>query len=244
MLINFIGQCIINLFSTLKYIFSGNFSLKNTLMQSAYIGYDSIPIALIISFVSGSVLALQVSKQFVMSGAEAYIGGLISLAIVREMSPIAASLAIGARAGTAIAAEIANMQVTEQIDAIKTLKINPVGYLFAPRIIAGIIVVPLVTILSELIGVLGGMFISNISVNLHINRYITSVWNYLEISDINISILKGAVFGLLITLICCTQGYLTRGGAKEVGVSTTKAAIWSSIAVLIFDYLLTWIYYS
>ncbi len=112
---------------------------------------------------AGAVLALQLSKQFVLSGAESYIGGLISVAIIREMAPVFAALSIGARAGTAIAAEIGNMQVTEQIDAIKTLKIDPIQYIFVPRIIAGIIMVPLVTILAEFIGIIGGMWVADIT---------------------------------------------------------------------------------
>lgn len=244
MIIDFIGECVINLFKAFKYVITGRASLKNILAQSASIGYDSIGIALIITLVSGAILSLLVAEQFIQSGADSYIGGLVSLAIVREMAPVFASLAIGARAGTAIAAEIGNMQVTEQIDAIKTLKVDPVAYLVTPRLIAGIFMVPLVTILSEFIGVTGGMFVAENSVALHPNRYITSVWLYLNPHDIYVSIIKAAVFGLLITLICSTHGLLTKGGAKEVGIATTRAAIWTALAILIFDYLLTWIFYG
>ena len=244
MLIDFIGQCVINLFKTVKYIFTGGVSLKNTFIQAASIGYDSIPIALIITLVCGAVLALEVGQQFIQSGAESYIGGLVSVAIIREMAPVFASLAIGARAGTAIAAEIGNMQVTEQIDALKTLKVDPIAYLLAPRIIAGTLMVPLVTVFSMLIGVLSGMLVAQVTVGLHPNRYITSVWLCLKEYDINVSIFKAAVFGLLITLICSTHGLLTKGGAKEVGLSTIKAATWTSLAILIFDYFLTWIFYG
>lgn len=244
MIIDFIGQCVINLFQILRHIFSGRINIKNTIIQSAIIGYDSLPIALIITVISGAVLALQVAKQFVLSGADAYVGGLVSIAIIREIAPVFAALAIGARAGTAIAAEIGNMQITEQIDALKTLKVDPVAYLLVPRIIAGIIMIPLVTIISELAGILFGMIVAEMSVNIHPNRYLNSVWLYLGINDIRVSLIKSAVFGLLITLICSTHGLLTKGGAKEVGVTTTKAAIWSALAILIFDYFMTWIFYG
>ncbi|MEI7475159.1 MAG: ABC transporter permease [bacterium] len=244
MIINFIGECVINLFLALRFLFSGHINWKNTLFQSAKIGYDSIPISLVISLVSGAVFSLQVSKQFVQSGADAYIGGLISVAIVREMAPVFASLAIAARAGTAIAAEVGNMKVTEQVDALKTLKVDPIEYLLLPRLIAGFTMVPLITILSILIGVLGGMVIAKFSVGLHHNLYYTSVWHSLRPYDIYVSLVKGAVFGVLITLICTTHGLLTSGGAKEVGQSTTKAAVYTAIAILLFDYLITWIYYS
>ncbi|OGI23422.1 MAG: hypothetical protein A2287_02505 [Candidatus Melainabacteria bacterium RIFOXYA12_FULL_32_12] len=244
MITNFIGQCIIVLFQAVKCIFSGKINIKNTLIQSSIIGFDSTAIALIITLISGSVLALQVSKQFVLSGAEAYVGGLVSIALVREMAPIFASLAIGARAGTAIAAEIGNMQVTEQVDAIKVLKVDPIAHLVVPRLIAGILMVPLITILAELIGILGGMFVAKATVNIHPNIYINSVWLYLGIYDIKVSLVKAAIFGLLITLICSTHGLLTKGGAKEVGIATTKAAIWTALTILVFDYFLTWIFYG
>jgi phospholipid/cholesterol/gamma-HCH transport system permease protein len=230
--------------SSLSYLLRGQISLKNTFTQAAIIGFDSAPIAIIISLVSGAVLALQISKQFILNGADAYIGGLVAATIIREMAPLFASLAIGARAGTAIAAEIANMKVTEQIDALRLLRVDPIYYLVLPRVIAGAIMVPLVTIIAEFIGVLGGMIVARITVNLHFNRYLESVWQYTEIYDIQASLVKAMVFGVLITLICSTIGLLTHGGAKEVGRATTRAAIWTASAIIIADYILTWIFYS
>lgn len=244
MIINFVGHCIINLYESIRCLIKGDVSLKSTIEQSAIIGYDSMPIALIISFMSGAVMALQISRYFVMSGAEGYVGGLIAVAIVREMAPMFASLAIGARAGTAIAAEIANMKVTEQIDAMKTLNVNPVCYLILPRVLAGTVMVPLVTIFAIIIGILGGMFVAYVSIDLHFYRYMHAVWLYLTVFDIKVCLIKASVFGMLVTLICSTNGYLTTGGAKEVGVATTKAAIYSTFAILVFDYILTWIFYS
>lgn len=244
MIIDFIGSCVINLFLSLKYIFQGKVSLKKVVFQSAVIGYDSLPIALTISMIAGGVLSLQVSQQFFLSGADSYVGGLISIAITREMAPIFAALAIGARAGTAITAEIGNMSVTEQIDALKVLKVEPIPYLLVPRLIAGFIVVPMVTVIAELIGIIGGMFIANNAIALHPFRYMKSVWLYTDVYDINASIVKAAVFGVLITLICTTHGLMTRGGAKEVGLATTKAAIWTAVTIPLFDLLLSWIFFG
>lgn len=243
MTIKFIGCCVINLFYSLKYIFQGKVGLKNTVFQAATIGYDSLPIALTISLIAGGVLSLQVSQQFYLSGADSYVGGLISMAVTREMAPIFASLAIGARAGTAITAEIGNMSVTEQIDALKTLKVEPVAYLLAPRLLAGLIVVPMITVVAEFVGILGGMFIANNAIALHPYRYLKSVWLYTDVYDINVSIVKAAVFGVLITLICTTHGLMARGGAKEVGLATTKAAIWTAVAIPLFDLLMSWIFF-
>jgi phospholipid/cholesterol/gamma-HCH transport system permease protein len=244
MIINFIGLCVINLYKALKCIFQGKISIKNTISQAAIIGYDSLPIALTISMVAGAVLSLQVAQQFVLTGADSYIGGLVSIAITREMAPIFAALAIGARAGTAMTAEIGNMSVTEQIDALKTLKVDPIAYLLVPRLLAGAVVVPLVTIIAEFIGILGGMFVAQSTVELHPYRYIKSVWLYSDTYDIQVSLVKSAVFGILITLICVTHGLQTRGGAREVGLSTTKAAIWTAIAIPLFDLLLSWMFFA
>lgn len=244
MIINFIGLCVINLFKVVKYVFQGKINLKNTVYQAAVIGYDSLPIALTISMVAGAVLSLQVSQQFMLTGADSYIGGLVSLAITREMAPIFASLAIGARAGTAMTAEIGNMSVTEQIDALKTLRVDPIAYLLVPRLLAGLIMVPLVTIIAEFIGIIGGMFVAKSTVALHPYMYIKSVWLYSNTYDIKTSLVKAAVFGVLITLICVTHGLETKGGAREVGISTTKAAIWTAVAIPLFDLLLSWMFFA
>lgn len=244
MIIDFIGFCIINLYKAVKKIFKGEVNLKNTIQQAAIIGYDSLPISMTICLVAGAVLAMQVAESFILSGADAYVGGLVSVALTREMAPIFASLAIGARAGTAITAEISNMSITEQIDALKALKIDPIEYLLIPRILAAIFVVPLVTIIAELIGIIGGMFVANATVNLHPYMYIKSVWLYTDTYDIQISLIKAAVFGLLTALICTCHGLRTTGGAKEIGVSTTRAAIWTAVCILLADLLLSWIFFA
>ena len=242
-MISFLGLCIENLIQTIKYILGGNVKWSSVLSRAVMISYDSLPIALSIVFIAAVVIALQVSKQFLMSGAESYVGGFLVVALVRELAPGFAALAISARAGTAISAEIANMKVTSQVDALKTLKVDPVGYYFAPRIIAGAITVPMVVILAELFGVLGGMIISYLTIGLHPNRYMNSVWEWLNTRDIYISILKGFVFGIIIPLICASQGYKTEGGAKGVGISTTKAAIKSTVFLLMADLIITFIFY-
>ena len=135
-MINFFGKCMENLYRSILYLVSGRSRLCHIFSQAAAISYDSLMISLVITFVSAAVIAIQVSKQFLMSGAEAYVGGSIAVVMIREIAPGFVALAIGARAGTAISAEIANMQVTSQVDAIKTLKVDPVGYYFAPRILA------------------------------------------------------------------------------------------------------------
>ena len=242
-MISFLGLCVQNLIQVLKYIFGRNVKFSSVISRAAMISYDSLPIALSIVFIAAVVIALQVSKQFLMTGAESYVGGFLAVALIRELAPGFAALAISARAGTAISAEIANMKVTSQVDALKTLKVDPVGYYFTPRIVAGILTVPLVVIIAELVGILGGLLVSFGTIGLHPNRYINSVWLWLSTRDIYISLFKAAVFGGLVSLVCATQGYLTKGGAKEVGISTTQAAIKSTVFLLIADLLINLIFY-
>ena len=242
-MISFLGKVVQNFISSIKYVFSGNLRFKHVISQAAQISYDSLPISLIISFIAAAVITIQVSKQFLMTGADAYVGGTLTIIIIREIAPAFVALSIGARAGTAISAEIANMQVTEQVDAIKTLKVDPVGYYFAPRILAAALTVPLVTLVAEFIGIVSGMFIAYFTIGLHPNRYIHSCWVWLNTRDIYISIFKAFCYGIIIANVSATQGYETRGGAKDVGVSTTQAAIKSTIYLLIADFLINFLFY-
>ena len=242
-MINFFGKCIQNLYLCVRYTLSGRTRFNAVLNQAAAISYDSLIISLTIVFVAAAVIAIQVSKQFLMTGAEAYVGGSIAIVLIREIAPGFVALAIGARAGTAISAEIANMKVTSQVDAIKTLKIDPVGYYFSPRILASAVTVPMVVLIAELVGIIGGLIVAYFTIGLHPARYINSVWLWLSTKDIYISLFKAFIFGILISLVCATQGYETTGGAKDVGISTTKAAVLSTVYMLIADFIINIIFY-
>lgn len=242
-MINFLGKCIQNLFISIRYTLTGGSRFSAVLNQAAAISYDSLIISLVIVFVSAAVIAIQVSKQFLMSGAEAYVGGSIAIVMIREIAPGFVALAIGARAGTAISAEIANMKVTSQVDAMKTLKVDPIGYYFAPRVLSAAITVPMVVLIAEFVGILGGMFVSMQTISLNPSRYMASAWAWTAIKDVYISLLKASVFGSLIALVCATKGYQTKGGAKEVGHSTTQAAILSTIYMLVADFIINLVFY-
>ena len=242
-MISFLGKCVQNFIRSVKYIYSGQMLFRHAISQAAAISYDSLMISLVISFVAAAVITIQVSKQFLMSGADSYIGGTLTVVIIREIAPAFVALSIGARAGTAISAEIANMKVTEQVDAIKTLKVDPIGYYFAPRLLSAAVTIPMVTIIAEFVGILGGMYVAYLTIGLHPHRYIASVWAWLKLKDFYISIFKALVFGILIADVCATQGYETEGGAKEVGISTTQAAIKSTIYMLIADFIINFVFY-
>lgn len=243
-MIKLTGDCTLNLLESLKFIFSRNFRFKECIKQMANIGADSLSIAGIIVFITGAVISLQLSKQFSMSGTEGYIGGVIAFAIIRELGPGFTALAISARSGTAMAAEVANMKITDQVDAMKTLGVSPIGYLFAPRLVAATIAIPLVSIIAQLIGIIGGIIVAYATVELHPNMFLYSIWTFMDVNDLFIGLIKAAAFGLLISLVCCTQGYLAKGGAKEVGEATTKAAMYSTIVLFICDLLLSWIFFT
>lgn len=241
--ISLLGQCVQNLVQAVKYTIKGNVKPKDVLNQIGAIGFDSLGICLSIVFISACVIALQVARQFMMSGGDSYIGGFLAVALIREIAPGFAALALCARAGTAITAQVANMQVTDQIDAIDVLKVDSIGYYFAPRIIAGALSVTCIVLLAELTGILGGAIVSYYTIDLHPIRYFNSVWLMLVLKDIYISLFKGFVFGALIALICATVGYNTRGGAKNVGESTTKSAIYSTIYILCADLIIDVLFY-
>ncbi len=243
-MISFLGKCVQNFITAMKYTFQGNVTFKSVISQAAKIGFDSLGICLMIVVIASSVIALQVSHQFLLSGADDYIGGFLAIALIREIAPGFAALAMGARAGTAITAQIANMKVTSQVSAMEVLGVNSIGYYFAPRIIAGAFSCMCVVILAEFLGIIGGMVVSYYSIDLHPNRYMNSVWLMLNSKDIYISIFKGFIFGGIMSTVCATVGYETEGGAKNVGDSTTKAAILCTVYLLLADLLIGFLFYA
>lgn len=242
-MIKFLGQCVLNFFYAMKYILKGNLRISSVFSQISAIGFDSLGICMSIVFIAASVIALQVGRQFLMSGGESYIGGFLAVALIREIAPGFAALALAARAGTAITAQAANMQVTSQIEAIDVLKVDSIGYYFAPRIVAASISCFCIVLTAELIGTLGGMMVSFYSIELHPFRYFNSVWQMLVLKDLYISLFKALVFGGLIALVCSTVGFNTRGGAKNVGESTTKSAIITTIYILCADLIIDVLFY-
>ncbi len=242
--LNEMGTLFLNVWDSLQYIVKLQIDWNKTFYQTAAIGFDSLGMSTLICLICGSVLALQTADKFAQTGADAYVGGLVALAVVREIGPIFACLAVGARAGTAIAAEIANMQVTEQIDALRIMRMSPIRYLMVPRLLACVISLPLITIIGEIVAILGGMVIAQAVSRLHYHKYLESVWLYLKPYDIRVSLIKAAIFGLILAAISCTIGLNTRGGAKDVGLSTTRAVVWISIAIIIADFFLTWVFFG
>ena len=189
------------------------------------------------------IISMQVADEMVKHGGGNFVGMLMAILTVREEGAIMSGFAIISMIGSSLASEIATMKVTDQINAIKVLKVNPVNYLFTPRIIAGTIMMPFVVILASTFGILGGALAANITSELPYKAYFDSVWFGLSLKDLNVCVLKSLSFGFTITLISCCCGMMAKDGAKGVGISTTKAVVWSFVSIVILDLIFAMIFF-
>ena len=225
------------------YILKLRINVKATIEQSSRFAVDSLPITLTIVSMTSIIIAMQIAPELAKQGAEGYIGMLSALVMVRELACIMSGFAIISMIGSAYASEIATMRVTEQVDALKVLKVNPVDYLFVPRTVAGFIMMPFVVIIASAFGLVCGGVAAFLSAHVSRLNYISSLWQGLYIKDISVALAKAACFGAAIAIISSTCGYLAYGGAKGVGISTTKAVVWSFVAICIIDYIFATIFF-
>ncbi len=227
------------LFKALAMTFVPPFRGRNVIKQMEFVGVKSLFIVVLTGVFSGMVLALQSYHGFRIFGGESLMGGIVALSLAREMGPVMTGLMVNARAGSGIAAEIGTMRVTEQIDALQIMAINPIHYLVVPRIWAGILMVPLLTAINILVGVIGGYFVGVILLGINSGVYMNKMIEMLELADLVQGLVKSIVFGLILTLVGCYKGYHTSGGAEGVGRATTEAVVISSVCILIGTYVLT-----
>ena len=188
---------------------------------------------------TGMVLALQSYTGFSRFSAESAIPNVVVLSITRELGPVLAGLMVAGRIGASMAAEIGTMRVTEQIDALVTLSTNPFKYLVGPRLIAGVTMLPILVLIADVIGILGGYLVSVYKLGFNPTTYLINTWNFFEVDDLVSGLIKAAVFGFIISLLGCYNGYNSRGGAQGVGAATTTAVVTASILILCSDYFLT-----
>ena len=219
----------------LKGLKSFNTTFGEIVEQCSRFGVSSLPITLSIVSMTSIIISMQVAGEMVKHGGGNFVGMLMAILTVREEGAIMSGFAIISMIGSSLASEIATMKVTEQIDAIKVLKVNPVHFLFTPRIIAGTIMMPFVVILASTFGILGGAVAANLTSELPYKAYFDSVWFGLSMKDLNVCILKSISFGFAITLISCCCGMIAKDGAKGVGIATTKAVVWSFVSIVIID---------
>ncbi len=232
-----LGEITIYGLEFLKGFKNFNTTFKEIIEQSSRFAVSSLPITLTIVCMTSIIIAMQVAEEMVKHGGGNFVGMLMAILTVREEGVIMSGFAIISMIGSSLASEIATMKVTDQIDAIKVLKVNPVHYLFTPRIIAGTIMMPFVVILASTFGILGGAVAANITSELPYKAYFDSVWFGLCIKDLNVCILKSLSFGFVITLISCCCGMSAKDGAKGVGIATTKAVVWSFVSIVLLDFI-------
>jgi phospholipid/cholesterol/gamma-HCH transport system permease protein len=212
--------------------------------QCVEIGYYSLPVVGLTAFFTGMVLALQSYTGFARFNAEGVIANVVVLSITRELAPVLTGLVVAGRIGAAMAAEIGTMSVTEQIDALVTLSTNPFKYLVAPRIIAGVLMLPLLVLVADIIGVLGGYLVSIHKLGFNPTVYLQRTWEFLEPLDVLSGLTKAAVFGFIISLMGCYHGYSSRGGAQGVGQATTNAVVSASVLILGANYIITELFFA
>jgi phospholipid/cholesterol/gamma-HCH transport system permease protein len=217
---------------------------REIIYQVFYIGAKSTSIVMLVGLFTGMVLGLQLYYTLIKFGSEGVLGSVISLSLIRELGPVLTAIMITARAGSAMAAEIGILRISEQIDALYTMRIDPVRYIVSPRIAAAIISFPLLTAFFDLIGIFGGYLTGVLLLGVNEGAYFYRVQSYVDFVDIRGGFIKSLVFAVLVSTICCFQGYFTHMrtdsyGAKSVSLSTTSAVVMSCVMILVSDYVVT-----
>jgi phospholipid/cholesterol/gamma-HCH transport system permease protein len=226
-----------------KHICRGNVDKKVLLEQCARFGVSSLPITLSIVGMSSVIVSMQVAGEMVKQGAGNFVGLLVAMLIIREDGIIMSGFAIISMIGSSLASEIATMRVTEQIDAIKVLKVDPIEYLFVPRVFSGVLMMPMILVVASVVGIVGGGIAAHLASGLSYKAYFDSVYRGLYLKDMNVAMLKAITFGFTIALISCTCGYRATGGAKGVGQATTKAVVWSFVGIVILDLIFSIVFF-
>lgn len=234
-----LGRFFLLLVDTARWSVRRPFGVAETMKQMVRVGVDSIPVVFLTAMFTGMVLALQTFTGFQRFHAEGYVGSVVALSMLRELAPVLTALMVSGRAGSAMAAEIGTMRVTEQVDALRALATDPVQYLVVPRVVATVIMMPFLVVMADALGLYGGYLISVNLLGANPVVYVNNTFQFLEIDDLTSGLVKAAFFGLLISVIGCQKGLYTTGGAEGVGRSTTQAVVLSALAILLSDFFLT-----
>jgi phospholipid/cholesterol/gamma-HCH transport system permease protein len=235
----FIGELGMFAFSGLSHILRPPYYPRMIGRSLMEIGFNSLPVVALTALFTGMVLALQSYTGFSRFNAESAIASVVVLSVTRELGPVLAGLMVSGRAGAAMAAELGTMRVTDQIDALSTLSTEPMKYLVAPRLIAGIIALPLLVAIADILGVMGGFLVATWKLGFNPGTYLVSTFSNLRSDDVVSGLIKAGEFGFIIALMGCFNGYRSRGGAQGVGAATTAAVVSASILILALDYVLT-----
>ena len=239
-----IGQIMILWFKTIVLICQGKINVAETFRQAYMIGVKSFIVVGITGLFVGFAMSLQISRELVAFGADTAIGGVVALALIREIGPITAGIMVAGRVGSAIAAEITTMMITEQIDALKVMRIDPIEFLVVPRYTAGLIMIPVLSIYAMFIGLVAGIFIANSAANLPPATFLDSVKQTILDRDFHVHFLKSAINASIIIIYSCAIGLHTRGGAEDVGIATTRTIVWVMTSIFIMNFIVTALTYA
>jgi phospholipid/cholesterol/gamma-HCH transport system permease protein len=233
------GRMLLLLVDIIRWSFYPPFRVDLLYQQMERVGVKSALVVVLTGIFTGMVLALQSFHATRKFGAETLVGVTVALSMTRELGPVLTSFMVTGRAGSAMAAEIGSMRITEQIDALFAMAINPIKYLIVPRVLASIIVVPILTAIADFVGIVGGYFMGVTILKINAGAFVANMEKYVELNDIYHGIIKSAVFGLILSVIGCYKGYTATGGAEGVGKATTESVVLAAIVILMANYLLT-----
>jgi phospholipid/cholesterol/gamma-HCH transport system permease protein len=234
-----VGQLVMLTARTLAWIIRPPFRFSQLFSAMDFIGVQSVFIVSLTGVFSGMVLSLQTVNSLRQFGAEGSVGAIVAISLSREIAPVFSALMVTARAGSAMAAELGNMRVTEQIDALVTMSVSPVQYLLSPRMVAAVLMGPLLCVLYGCVGMAGAYLVAVEWLHVDPGVFVANIERYLVLKDIWMGTIKAAVFGFLVSAISCNQGFYASGGARGVGLATTRAVVQSAVALLIANYFIT-----
>jgi phospholipid/cholesterol/gamma-HCH transport system permease protein len=223
-------------FQVARWAFRRPYRVQNFFTQLDFVGVGSIFIVALTGMFSGMVFAHQTSRAFEMFDAESLVGPTVALTLTRELSPVFSALMVTMRAGSAMCTELGTMRVTEQVDALETMAVNPIQYLLVPRVLAGLFMVPVLVMVFNTAGMVGAYLVSVVVKGISAGTFLARTQQWLDTEDLFEGIIKGAVFGLVVSLIACYKGYNASGGAKGVGQATTEAMVASALSIFVLDY--------
>ncbi len=235
----YLGDIGLFTYDALVTLFTTKLKVKKLFYQMSYIGVGSLSIILLVGSAVGAVLALQSSIALERFGSTQFVGPIVFLSMTREFGPVFSAIMVIGRAGSAMTAELGSMRISEQIDALETLCIDPVQYLIVPRVLATTFILPFLAIFCSFFGIVAGYITSVYVLNINGETYMEAIRANVEMSDIVNGLVKAIIFGFLLAIIATYKGYITRGGAKGLGTSTTQSVVFANVTIVITDYILT-----
>jgi phospholipid/cholesterol/gamma-HCH transport system permease protein len=237
--IHLFGQVVLLFFYTLRYIIRGKIDWPETFRQSYMIGVKSFTVVAVTALFVGFAMSLQISRELVIFGGDSAIGGVVSLALIREIGPITAGVSLAGRIGSSVAAELTTMMITEQVDALKVMRIDPVEFLVVPRYLAGMMMMPILSIYAMFIGLIAGVQIAQAAANVPPETFLYSVQSTILDRDFHVHFLKAWINATIVIMFSCAIGLSTRGGAEDVGIATTRTVVWTMTMIFVFNYFVT-----